>query len=297
MSYAPLVLFAFNRPDLLESCVASLLANEEAASSNLYVFVDGPRTEKAGENGLVASVREYVKTISGFKSVHYQFSEEHKGLAPSVIEGVSTVMEMFGKAIVMEDDLTVSGNFLAFMNAGLEKYRNDRRVFSIGGYTNKVSRPAGYVYDAYFCPRNNSWGWATWKDRWDSVDWDLSDWPAQKKNARTFNRWGGSDLWKMLNDWHEGRNSSWSIRFCYAQFLQQGLSLYPMVSKVGNDGFDGRGTHGKKWSRFKYSLDGSSDKGFLFPEDLAPDKRLFKQAMSYHSVLARIWSRIMYLIL
>ncbi len=296
MTYAPIVVFAYNRLDVLKRCVASLLMNEEAVESDLFVFVDGPRLSKLDDYKKVMSVQEYVKTISGFKSVHYQLAEANKGLAPSVISGVSNVMEKYGRVIVVEDDLFVSENFLAYMNQGLNKYEDARNVFSICGYTNIVKRPSNYVYDAYFCARSSSWGWATWKDRWDSVDWELKNWAAQKNNSSMFKAWGGSDCWRMLKDWHDGKNSSWAIRFCYSQFLQRGISLFPLVSKVGNNGFDGRGTHAKKWSRFKFEFDKTADKRFCFPLEYEINKSLYKQVMFYHSIPIRIWSKIMYLI-
>ena len=49
MTYAPIVVFGFNRPDALKNTIASLLRNEEAKDSDLFVFVDGPREGKVGE--------------------------------------------------------------------------------------------------------------------------------------------------------------------------------------------------------------------------------------------------------
>ena len=115
-----------------------------------------------------------------------------------------------------------------------------------------------------------------------------------RKNACRFNRWGGSDCWKMLNDWHEGRISSWAIRFGYSQFLQDKLSVYPLVSKVRNDGFDGSGTHGRHWSRFKSDFDRSGRKDFRFPAEREINPSLYRQALSYHSIPIRLYSRIMY---
>lgn len=294
MHCAPIILFAFNRPDTLKECVASLLKNDEAKESKLFVFVDGPRKGNLNDQEKVSSVQEYVKSITGFESLHYYFEEENHGLASSVIRGVSEVISQFGKVIVVEDDLLVSPNFLAFTNQGLELYKDKKKVFSICGFTVSIKHPKDYDYDAYFCTRSSSWGWATWKDRWETVDWNFEDWRSHKKHKRAFNKWGGSDCWKMLNDWHDGHISSWAIRFCYSQFHQQALSIFPIVSKVGNYGFDGRGTHGKKWSRFKYIQDVSTDKVFRFPDDIVVNKRLLKQVLSYHSVPIRIWSRIMY---
>lgn len=296
MQLSPVIIFAFNRLDSLKHTVSSLVHNAEAKDSDLYVFVDGPRRNKQGEVEKVESVREYVKGIQGFHSLYYDFAEENRGLGPSIIRGVAQVISKYGSAIVLEDDLVLAPNFLAFMNDGLQRYKDERKVFSICGYSNRVKVPKGYVYDSYFCTRSSSWGWATWTDRWNTVDWDLKDFQQYESKARAFNRWGGSDCWKMLRDWHENRNKSWAIRFCFAQFLQDKLSLFPIVSKVNNEGFDGDGTNCKKWSRFKFEFDNSGRKDFSHPNGIVINKTLYKFAMWYNSIPIRIWSRVMYMI-
>lgn len=218
---APVIIFAFNRLDALINVITSLLLNEEAQESDLFVFVDGAREGKVGERELVCSVCRYIENIVGFKSVNYTFSETNKGLGNSVIKGVTEVISRYGKAIVLEDDLILAPNFLFFMNQGLDKYKEETSVFSICGYSNKVKVPKDYSYDTYFCTRSSSWGWATWADRWNSVDWELENFDKCHILKKEFNRWGGSDCWKMLNDWKCGRNKSWAIRFCFAQFLQK----------------------------------------------------------------------------
>lgn len=293
---APIILFAFNRAEALKNTISSLLENSEAKDSIIYIFVDGARKNKEGEAEKVLAVQEYVKSVVGFKEIHYSFSEQNKGLANSIIDGVSCVINRYGRAIVLEDDLVFSSNFLAFMNAGLDKYENESKVFSICGYTNKVKVPSPYKADAYFCTRSSSWGWATWADRWDSVDWDLKNWGKYAKMGRAFNRWGGSDCFRMLKSVRFGSGNSWAIRFCFAQFLQDKISLFPIVSKVKNDGFDGDGTNCKKWSRFKYEFDEIGCKNFYYPLKIKLNKNIYKSAMSYHKLLIRIWSRFMYMI-
>ncbi len=292
--YAPIVIFAFNRLEPLKACIPALQANTEAVESDLVVFVDGPRPNKDGEKEKVEAVREYVKTITGFKSLTYHFSEKNKKLGPSIIAGVTEVINQYGRAIVVEDDLVVGRNFLSFMNQGLDLYEGQQEVFSICGYTNVVKIPKDYPYDAYFCVRSSSWGWATWKDRWDSVDWELSDWHTVEKNARRFNKWGGSDCWTMLRDWHDGKNMSWAIRFCYSQFVLNKLSLFPTISHVDNEGFDGEGTNCKKWSRFKFILDRSDKKDFAMPKEIAQIESITKSALSYHTIAIRLYSKLMY---
>lgn len=297
MTYAPIVVFGFNRPDALRNTIASLLRNEEAKLSDLFVFVDGPREGKVGEKEKVEEVRDYVKSITGFKSLHYTFAERNKGLADSIIGGVSEVIDKYGKVIVLEDDLVLMPNFLNFMNQGLGYYESNRRVMSVCGHSCKVSPPADYPYDAYFFTRSSSWGWGTWKDRWNAVDWKLEDWNAVIANRKVFVKSLGSDVFKMLNDWKHGRNHSWAIRFCYAQYVQKKLSVIPNKSLVDNEGFGGDGTNCKRYSRFKFELDEREEHlVFNFPSEVKLNSSLYKQALWYHSIPLRIWSRIMYLI-
>ncbi len=293
--YAPIVLFAFNRLEPLKACVASLLKNIEAAETDLIVFVDGPRTTKNGESEKVDSVRRFVSGITGFKSLETHFSNENKRLGPSIIAGVSDVIKRYGRAIVIEDDLIASRNALSYLNQGLDKYENNKEVFSISAYSNIVRAPDNYQYDVYFAPRSTSWGWATWKDRWMSCDWELKDWCAVERKAKAFNRWGGSDCFGMLRGWKEGRNQSWAIRFCYNQFSQDAVSLFPLTSKIDNEGFDGSGTNCKSWSRYKFDFDKSDYKDFKMPDKVIKNKKLYREALKYYSIPIRVYSRLMYM--
>ena len=292
--YAPIIIFAFNRLEPLKKCVAALLENSEASETDLIVYADGARPNKEGEAEKVAAVREYVKRITGFKSLTYHFSEVNKKLGPSIITGVTEVVNQYGRAIVIEDDLIASRNLLAYMNQGLERYEQDKKVWSISGFGLKVKMPKGYDADAYFCPRSTSWGWATWKDRWNSCDWELKDWDTVAANGKAFNRWGGSDCFGMLNGWHEGRNQSWAIRFCYNQFVNDALSLFPIKSKIKNEGFDGNGTNSKQYNRYKFIFDATGNKKFKMPRSVEVNMNLRNQFLSYNSILIRAFSKMMY---
>lgn len=296
MSYAPIITFAFNRLEALRNTISSLSTNDEAKDSELFVFVDGPRAHKVGEDEKINDVQEYVKTIKGFKSLNYRFSDTNKGLGPSIIAGVTEIIEKYGKAIIIEDDLIVTSNFLSFINQGLEKYKDCDDVFSICGYTNKIRLPKEYTANSYFCVRSSSWGWATWADRWNTIDWELKDWESYRKLSHDFNKWGGSDCWSMLNKWHKGVNQSWAIRFCFTQFLQNKITLFPTMSLVKNNGFDGNGTNCKSWSRFKHELDKSGKKDFSWPTTLKVNPQILKESLKYHSISIRIFSKLMYLI-
>lgn len=289
---APIVLFAFNRPDALRKTIQSLLQNEEVKKTDLYIFVDGARSDKLGEEEKVKKVQEYVKGIEGFKSLKYTFSEKNRGLGTSVITGVSQIINQYGKAIVLEDDLILSSNFLAFMNDGLKYYQENEKVFSICGWGPKVRVPTNYYANTYFSVRSSSWGWATWADRWNSVDWELIDWGGCEKNKKLFNKWGGSDCFKMLSDWKKGKNQSWAIRFTYAQFVQNKFSLFPFISKVDNNGFDDSATNCPSYCRTKWIFENSKDKVFIYPPKITIQEDIYKDVMWYRSILVRLYAKL-----
>lgn len=61
MQYAPIALFTYNRADHTKQAVESLLKNEEAKYSDLFIFSDGPKNEKAAEG--VKANREYIRSL------------------------------------------------------------------------------------------------------------------------------------------------------------------------------------------------------------------------------------------
>lgn len=243
---APIILFVYNRPWHTQQTVEALQKNELAIESELFIYSDAPKNKQAIEK--VDKVREYIKIVDGFKKVRVIERSKNWGLADSIIDGVTKSINEYGRVIVLEDDLVTSPYFLRYMNDGLEFYQDNPEIMSISGYTlppTSMKFPKNFADDVYLNYRNSSWGWATWADRWDLVDWEIKDFhqfindPEQKK---LFNR-GGDDLTNMLISQMEGKIDSWAIRFSYAHFKQRMYSICPHNSYVNNIGHDGTGTH------------------------------------------------------
>ena len=240
---SPIVIFVYRRLSVKKT-IESIKTDIVHSTSDLYIFSDGYKNDLDELD--VIKVREYLKTINGFKSVTIIESDRNKGLANSIMGGVVEMINKYHKVIVLEDDLIVSNDFLEYMNDALEFYKNDRKIWSISGYTPKLPCLADYDKDLYLSPRGASWGWATWKDRWDSVDWDAKDFKKLKhdKKMRKDFELGGNDMYKMLELQMLGKIDSWAIRWCFSQFLQDKYTVYPGKSKIVNNGFnDSKGTH------------------------------------------------------
>ena len=289
MNTPAIAIFAYRRPQALQACLASLAACPGADAQDATVFVDGPAD--ASEQPLVEEAARVAASFKGFRTLEVCRSEDHLGLGPSVIRGISRVLETHPAVIVVEDDLKVQPGFLRFIQDALYRYAGDGRVFSVCGYTNRVRIPEGYGSDAYFCPRSSSWGWATWKDRWNAVDWNPT--PADvERYRRSFAAWGGSDCPDLLRGWLEGKNASWAIRFCFSQFLQGKLSLFPVKSLVDASGeFDGSGTNCLRYNRFRFDLDARPGP-FHYPDEVHVVPAIRRSALRYHSVSRRVWTHL-----
>lgn len=299
MSAAPILLFTYKRLDTLRKSVNALKENTLASESDLYVFSDAAKKEE--DDQAVNEVREFLKTIEGFRSVKIVIREKNFGLAKSIISGTSMVLEKHSNVIVMEDDLLTTPNFLSFMNQALERYKDDRKVFSISGYSFDLNaQNSKYEADAYFINRGWSWGWATWNDRWADVDWNVDNYiefTGNKKAQRAFAR-GGSDLNKMLREQMEGKLDSWAIRWFYHQFRIEGLTLYPVYSKVYNAGFDEFATHTKgSETRYIPALDKDGKIIFNFPSDIRATPYFQKMFLQKMGIVARIGSKLQTLFL
>lgn len=289
MKLSPIVLFTYNRLDALKQTVDALSSNSLSAVSDLIVYSDGSKSSK--DEVIIAKVRAYLKTISGFKTITIHESPINKGLANSIIEGVTDVIDQYGKVIVLEDDLVCSSNFLKYMNDSLDFYKDEAKIFSITGY----SSPINCIYpdlDVYFTSRSSSWGWATWKDRWGTIDWEVKDYSAFKKDKtlrRNFNKMG-SDKSLMLDRQMEGKINSWAIRWCYHQFKNDLFSVHPYISKVVNIGFNSFAATNTKetFSRYETPLDDGKKEAFQFSKDYHLDPEIIRQFTKPYSFLLRI---------
>src|SRR5450631_726432 len=223
--YAPITLFVYNRPTHTRQTVEALQKNALSTDSDLIIFSDAPKTESQAE--AVREVRQYIHQIEWFKSVTIVERETNFGLARSIIDGVTKVVNEHGRIIVLEDDLVVTPHFLDFMNCALDKYENEQQVIQVSGYMFPVK--VEIEEDALFLPLTTSWGWATWKRAWQLFDPDAKGYAQVKADLalrKRFNLDGAYDYFSMLEAQLAGRVDSWAIRWYLSTFLLQGLTLY-----------------------------------------------------------------------
>lgn len=254
---APVIVFAYNRADHLKKTLEALSNNELAKDTEVFVFVDGPKTEKGkiNQQEVLACVTFFEEGY--FYRVHKIVSDQNKGLAKSVISGVTDVINKYGRVIVLEDDSVSDPKYLSFMNQALDFYENCETVWSIGGFTVPMKLPTDYKNDVIATQRVSSCAWGIWKNRWAKIDW--SEAPYKKfhfsfRKRRKFNRWG-NDRSAMYDDQMNGRINSWAIRFDYAMFSNNAVNIIPRNSLIQNIGMDGSGTHSQKTTETRFHVE------------------------------------------
>ena len=278
---APIVLFVYNRFKHTQKTINALKRNKLAEESKLFIFSDGYKNQKDRQK--VKKVRDIINNINGFKNIDVFESEKNKGLANSVIDGVTKIINKYGKVIVLEDDLVTSKNFLRYMNRGLDFYEGNKDIWSISGYNIPIDIPDNYEYDVYLSYRAHSWGWATWKDRWNKIDWKIKDFDEfinNKKKQKLFNR-AGNDMTRMLKRQIKGQIDSWAIRWCYNQFEEDSYTIYPVKSKVKNIGMDGSGVHCGVSNQHDVILDAKDNK-VEFPKKLELNQKILNNFKKHY---------------
>jgi hypothetical protein len=241
MKFAPVALFVYNRLEHTRRTVEALALNDFAPQTRLFVFSDGPRSRHDSAN--VDAVRKYLSGVGGFESVQVFPQPENRGLANSIIAGVTKICGEFKRVIVLEDDLVTSRHFLRYMNEALSIYENTNEVISIHGYVPPVAEP---LPPTFFIRGADCWGWATWQRGWELFEKDGKRLLSEIKSRnleQEFNFDGSVAYMAMLRMQIAGLKDSWAVRWYASAFLANKLTLYPGVSLVRNIGNDGTGSH------------------------------------------------------
>jgi FkbM family methyltransferase len=239
---APIVLFVYNRPWHTEQTLDALKQNELADQSILYIFADGPKEDaKAEDIKKIQEVRQLLRREQWCREVHIIESYKNKGLADSIVFGVTDIVNKYGKIIVLEDDIVTSQGFLRYMNDALDFYKNEEKVFHISGYMFPVRKklPTTFFYNTASC-----WGWGTWVRAWNHFNGDtnfLISSLDQKDLKSKFNLENSYDFYSQLEANKNKSLKTWAVKWYASFFLQNGYALHPYPSLTKNIGHDGNG--------------------------------------------------------
>jgi hypothetical protein len=167
------------------------------------------------------------------------------------------------------------------MNMGLTKYQTEPKVASIHGYCFGFDQP---IRDPFFLRGADCLGWATWKDRWESINWDprvLLNRIENLGQIQDFNLDGSHSYYSALQGEAKKGFHSWAIFWHASMFSEGRLTLYPGTSLVEYAGADGTGTHVVENSEF-WKTEISTETNWIFPEQIAESKAGREQLIAYY---------------
>lgn len=279
---APVIVFVYNRPIHTQKTLEALALNVVSRGTPLYIYHDGIRTNASLiERESYAQVADLIANFNWPGTKKLVQSQVNRGLADSIINGVTEVAKLHGKVIVLEDDLITAPGFLSYMNDALSTYENDKQVMHISGYLFPMGLNS--LPQTFFHTATNSWGWATWADRWQYFNPDancLYKELAEKGKLNAFNLDGYGKSLSQLGDNMSGQIKTWAVKWEASVFLRGGYCLYPGTSLIRNIGHDDSGVHCSAYNYQLYTFQEVADKIEVVKQPLVYNKA-YRNRMKY----------------
>lgn len=291
MNLAPIILFTYNRLEHTKKVLESLMQNKLAKNSELYIFCDGIKDNATNQEisksqKLQSYLKDFKIKSNNFKNIHLVIQDKNIGLADSIINGISKVIKLHKKAIILEDDIIVSKVFLDYMNESLNKYEKQSKVWSINAWSYPID--SSDLNDCYFWRIPHCWGWGTWEDRWNLYARDIK-WVVKnfnKADIKAINLEGYANYFNdfLLNK--SGKIKTWAIFNYLICYKSNALNLAPKISYIKQIGFDGSGVH--CGSEDIYNAKFINEKfPISFPLEIKEDKIALNKIQQFHKNLKK----------
>lgn len=259
------LLFTYNRSRHAEAVITALSQNNRKPE-NLFVFQDGLKDER--------DLAEWRKVNALIRNIDWCETElilsgYNKGLSVSITEGIAYAFREYDAVVILEDDCVPAAAFMDFMYQCFETYRDNKKVFSVSGYAYPVSL-GKREHDVYGCGRISSWGWGTWKDRWEYFEKDyelVKKLKQEEASSRNLAIWGGG-LENMLVGNVRGECDSWAVFWALKAIAERGITVIPYKSLIRNIGLDGSGVHCSVMDYYDVTLANGQNGTFDLPDDI-----------------------------
>lgn len=240
----PVAFIIFNRPDTTRRVFSEIA---KAKPSKLLVIGDGPRAGRIDETDKVAATRAIIDCVDWDCEVLTNYSDINLGCKRRVASGINWVFEQVEAAIILEDDCLPDPTFFRFCQELLERYRDDQRIGIISGDNFQFGQ-ARNKDSYYFSKYVHIWGWATWRDRWQSsYDVELKKWPLIKAGGWLEdilgNKKEAASWMKIFERIYNGEIDTWDYQWVFANWLEGRVNIMPNVNLISNIGFGADATH------------------------------------------------------
>ena len=241
----PIVFFVFNRPELTRRVLARI---GEVKPKQMFIICDGPREFSRDLDKVDAVKRIIAEGIKWPCDIQYQYSSINLGCRERIVTGLDWVFSAVESAIILEDDCLPDKSFFGFAEEMLERFRDDPRVFHIGG-NNFVKKSFASKESYAFSRYGHIWGWATWRRAWRLYESNLESWKNPETRTVIMNKlclsdergyWGS--IFERCAD-EPSMQTTWDYQWTYTCWKHQAFSIYPSTHLVENIGQGIEATH------------------------------------------------------
>lgn len=239
---APIAIFCYNRPDLLEQILVQI---EKLHVIKLFVISDGPNPDKQGDIVKVNECRNLISNLRSIENIVRVYREVNLGIYKNIIEGIELIFSQTDKCIFLEDDTLPDITFFRFCDEMLTKYADNQKIMMIQGAPTMMPTIMKRVTkDSYFFSAYPSiaWGWATWRDKWlKYYDGELKNWPLEAQQQRLTRSFGSRSeyrFWARQWDRVKANMHTWDYQIMFAFFSYGLFAVVPKDNLVKNIGFN-----------------------------------------------------------
>jgi hypothetical protein len=216
----------------------------------LFVQVDGGRYKPNSQE-----VRNMSLTLSGLNlgetEIHIFVERDNLGIAKNLSKGVGRALADHPSVIVLEDDCYPAPVFYEFMAAALRLHKDHLQIGMISGNAYIRYRNGPLFAEVSNVPQ--TWGWATWRDRWEGFDVELSKFTRQER-SKAISSYSSNPF--VRSHWRErvaesiNDKNMWDAQWSVYMWLRRYQCINPSENLVKNSGIDQSATHTVEGSIF-----------------------------------------------
>ena len=260
----PVLIIAFNRPDFLNKLLLTL---KKVKPKKIYISIDGPRLDNFYEDNVnISKIISLIHKIKWCKFIIFK-NNNNLGVGRAPYEAISKCFLKEKQLIILEDDIIPNISFFKFIDELLLLYKKDKKISHICG-TNILQNNKIFNYSYDFSQVCQTYGWATWLDRWSEYKFNIND-PSlfHKKPSFIYSKFiklKHSRYWHFLfnNIINENNYDFWDYQLAYLMFKKDLFCIIPNVNLINNIGNDQRSSNTKeKFSPISH-LDNSKELKF-----------------------------------
>lgn len=243
----PVLFETFARPEYARQVFNQI---KKAKPSKFYFYSNKARKDHPEEIEKNEEIRSWVKEVDWECELHTFFREEYVEIYPSLQGAIDWVFQNEEKAIILEDDCVPSLAFFEFVDKYIDEYKENKEIAFITG--DNYLMDLDYQKADHFMTRTFSmFGWATWRDRWQSADFSydidrflsnqyLEDYFPDKLRAQFWAKY-----YLNIKDFLI-RTHCWDYMFAINCITKKQYGIAPVQHLVQNVGLIGSHANGKK---------------------------------------------------